>query len=104
MTHTYLKRKQNFKCKLINLLSFISAKFEVKSSNKTQVLVELVETKFLWYVKQTQKKSETHREKTSKRTQVNFRRKNSFYFKFFIIVILLYSEPLPGQVSQKQVT
>ena len=47
MTHTYLKRKQNFKCKLINLLSFISAKFEVKSSNKTQVLVELVETKFL---------------------------------------------------------
>ena len=46
MTHTYLKRKQNFKCKLINLLSFISAKFEVKSSNKT-VLVELVETMFL---------------------------------------------------------
>ena len=103
MTHTYLKRKQNFKCKLINLLSFISAKFEVKSSNKT-VLVELVETMFLWYVKRTQKKSETHGEKTSKRTQVNFRRKNSFYFKFFIIVILLYSEPLPGQVSQKQVT
>ena len=47
MTHTYLKRKQNFKCKLTNLLSFISAKFEVKNSNKTQVLVELVETMFL---------------------------------------------------------
>ena len=36
---------------------------------------------------------------------MNFRRKNSCYFKFFIVaVILLLSEPLPGQVSQQTVS
>ena len=44
------------------------------------------------------------RDKTTKRTHVNFRRKNSSYFKFFFIfVILLHSEPLPDQVSQNMV-
>ena len=48
-----------------------------------------------------QKKRKTLRGKTSKKAHVNFRRKNSCYFKLFIIVvILLRSEPLPGQASQ----
>ena len=73
----------------------ISCKF----SRSYQILVE---TMFLRYKKQTQKKRKTLRDKTSKRAHVNFRRKNSCYFKFFIIVgILLHSEPLPGQVFQQ---
>ena len=38
--------------------------------------------------KRMQKKSKVHRDKTSERTHVNFRRENSCYFKFFIIVAI----------------
>ena len=52
--------------------------------------------------KRMQKESKVHRDKTSERPHVNFRRENSCHFKFFIVVaILLHSEPLPGQVSQQ---
>ena len=52
----------------------------------------LVETMFSRY-------REKHLETRLQGKHVNFKMKNSC-FKFFIVVILLHSEPLPGQVSQ----
>ena len=61
----------------------------------------LVETIFLRY-ESIRRRKEKHLETKLQRKHVNFRRKNSCYFKFIIIVvILLDSEPLPGQVSQQ---